>query len=589
MNTRSSRLASLTLALCLTLSPIAAAKGENTMQDETQLAASGEHFTPENPDQMPAMGEDIALDLTNRNPVFGQAIGEDLPGGGVRYAGGTINKSMFPLPFSLEKGQTVMVTVRGRFNTGKDDALRVYLTDGQANNCTEGTLKVIVNPGTSDFTETFELEASAHADRVMLASSSFATYLEDFTLLSITVNSAVGTAQKIAGSWTYEQAAASDWYQTLLTNSHMNLGNNLRLKQVIARAQAGERVTIATIGGSITEGAGANRYQECYAYQIFDGFRKTYGVNGGENVSFVNAGVGGTPSTFGYMRYGREIVGRVNDDDGLPDIVIVEYAVNDGGEPTRHRCYESMVKEILEAPNHPAVILLFSVFPTGYTLQQELKKVGEVYDLMMVSILNGAFPYVGDKWTSEAFFYDIYHPTTLGHHVMADCVLSAIAEANALPTATSDVDLTVAPAYGTDFMGLKTIFKDSVDPSLELNLGGFAADDTGAYRCLPVGRVCGANFHHTAAGADKALTFSTSFKKLLIAYRATGDASFGDAEVYVDGKRVATLKGNTGSWGQSVVDLLVDQAVSETHTVEIRMAKGQENKKFTITCIGYVK
>ena len=37
----------------------------------------------------------------------------------------------------------------------------------------------------------------------------------------------------------------------------MRLGNNVRLKKVIERAQAGEPVTIGLIGGSITEGAGA--------------------------------------------------------------------------------------------------------------------------------------------------------------------------------------------------------------------------------------------------------------------------------------------------------------------------------------------
>jgi hypothetical protein len=67
-------------------------------------------------------------------------------------------------------------------------------------------------------------------------------------------------------------------------------------------------------------------------------------------VRFVNAGVGGTPSTFGLMRYQRDIADRVQDADGLPDLVIVEFSVNDYQEPTGHRCFESLVKTILSQP-----------------------------------------------------------------------------------------------------------------------------------------------------------------------------------------------------------------------------------------------
>ena len=44
------------------------------------------------------------------------------------------------------------------------------------------------------------------------------------------------------------------WYAGALEESVVSPGNNLRIKKVIERAQAGERITIATVGGSITEG-----------------------------------------------------------------------------------------------------------------------------------------------------------------------------------------------------------------------------------------------------------------------------------------------------------------------------------------------
>ena len=59
----------------------------------------------------------------------------------------------------------------------------------------------------------------------------------------------------------YEQ----EWYPEALKASEMRTGNNMRLKKVIERAQAGEQITIGTMGGSITEGAGASTYDECWA------------------------------------------------------------------------------------------------------------------------------------------------------------------------------------------------------------------------------------------------------------------------------------------------------------------------------------
>lgn len=536
-----------------------------------------EHFVPENPDMM---RDALTIDLAGRVAVDSQHSGE-MTEEGLRFSGAQTQKIRFLLPFHVKKDSHVMVEITGRFDSEKDKGLTVTLTNGSLASCSTSRPEIRRVDG-QVFTETLEYTANQAADSIMLSGSSVLSRFNDVTILKIRV---VSDVMNDPGSLSYSESVKQEWYQALLDNAVLNLGSTVRLREVIARAQAGEKITIATIGGSITEGAGAMTYKECYAYKIFEGFKARYGAGDGSNVAFVNAGVGGTPSPFGWMRWERDIVSRVKDDDGLPDLVIIEYAVNDGGEPTNHRAYESMVRSILAQPNHPAVILLFSVFPSGYVLQKEISPVGYAADLMMISIKNGAFPYVNDKWSEEAFFYDMYHPTSLGHSVMADCVLHGIEQA-AEDESNRDVDLTAAPAFGTDFIGMQRIFRDSIDPALGLELGSFSGDDTASYQNLPVGRVCGKNFHH-AGGSNEPLTFTASFKNLMIAYRAVGDTRFGDADVYIDGKWVKRLKGNTGSWGQSVVDLLWDKEETADHTVEIRMAEGSEASKFTITCISY--
>lgn len=376
-----------------------------------------------------------------------------------------------------------------------------------------------------------------------------------------------------------------EWYLQALKDSVMSVGNNARLRNVIDRARSGEEITVATIGGSITEGAGAAVYRDCWASRFSARFGAAYGVNGGENVHLVNAGVGGTPSPFGYMRYGREILGRIpkEDRDGLPDIVVIEFSVNDWEEPTGHRCYESMVKDILDAPNEPAVILLFAVFRNGFNLQNDLKQIGENYGLMMVSVKDGFYAHIGKKLTVEGFFADEYHPTSLGHRIMTDCLMQAVTDAADTET-DSPLDTDVKPVYGTDFMGLKTIFGDTEAEGFIVDRGGFPGSDSGSYRNAPVGQVCGKNFFHDAGDAMDPLKVTGVFRKCLVAWKAANDPSFGTVEILIDGKVRKTVRGGEGKWGQSEVVLVLDTKEAAEHTLEIRVK--EEGKKATITAIG---
>ena len=375
-----------------------------------------------------------------------------------------------------------------------------------------------------------------------------------------------------------------EWYLEALKNSVMSRGNNARLKNVIARAQNGEEITLATIGGSITEGAGATSYKDCWAARFQREFQKAYGTETGNNIYLVNAGVGGTPSPFGYMRYQREIVDRVpgKDADGLPDIVVIEFSVNDWQEPTNHRCYESMVKEILDAPNEPAVILLFAVFRNGFNLQDELKRIGKNYDLMMVSVKDGLYDLFDKKIKKDGFFADEYHPTSLGHRMYTDCLMQGIrdgaeAETDAVP------DLEVKPVYGTDFLGLKTIFGDTEDSEFTVDRGGFTGSDSGSYRNGPVGQVCGKTFYHDVKDPMDPLTLKGVFRKCLVAWKATNNKDFGAAEILIDGKVVRIVRGGNDKWGQSEVALVLDGKEAAEHTLEIRVT--EEGKKFTVTAI----
>ena len=62
-----------------------------------------------------------------------------------------------------------------------------------------------------------------------------------------------------------EDIDVTEFYDTMVTSSLMDTGNNARIKATIEKARNGEDVTLAYIGGSITEGEGASPNSNCYA------------------------------------------------------------------------------------------------------------------------------------------------------------------------------------------------------------------------------------------------------------------------------------------------------------------------------------
>lgn len=110
----------------------------------------------------------------------------------------------------------------------------------------------------------------------------------------------------------------------MIARSLLSLGNPFRMKKVIEKAKQGEDVTLAFIGGSITQGAGAVPiHRECYAWKTCCAFKDRFGV--GENVHYLKAGVGGTPSELGMIRFERDVLRKQE----KPDLIVIEFAVND--------------------------------------------------------------------------------------------------------------------------------------------------------------------------------------------------------------------------------------------------------------------
>ena len=380
----------------------------------------------------------------------------------------------------------------------------------------------------------------------------------------------------------------STGYRELIARSFLSAGNNAAVQRFLRRAKAGEEVSVAFLGGSITQGAGAVPLQEnCYPFLTVQGLRERYG----EKIRYLKAGVGGTPSETGLMRYERDITrnGTVQ-----PDLVVLEFAVNDAGDETEGIFYESLVRKILRAPNQPAVILLFAVFSDDWNLKQRLAPIGYRYQLPMADILEAVVPqfYDADKRviTKRQYFYDVFHPANAGHRIMADSLLYLIERLEQqqpdLPPAG-----TVPPVYGDDFEDLQFFDRSSCPEDVTVIPGSFTAKDMNL-QCVPLD----ADAYNTPMfphnwkkePGDAAFTLEITCRRLVLEFKDSGSTAFGKALVTVDGEKQRLLDPQEAGWTHCHSAVLFNRRESAPHKVEISVLPEDADKTFTILGFGYV-
>ena len=388
----------------------------------------------------------------------------------------------------------------------------------------------------------------------------------------------------------------SEAYQAMIQKSLIQTGNNVRLKKAIDKAKAGEDVTIAFIGGSITQGAGAIPINtQCYARKTFEGLCRLAGKGVDENIHYIKAGVGGTPSELGMLRYDRDVLrsGSVT-----PDIVIVEFAVNDAGDETNGRCYDSLVRTIYEGPGKPAVILLFSVFADDFNLQERLIPVGNAYNLPMVSVKNSVTDQfylkkeTGRVISKAQYFYDCFHPTNVGHTIMADGIINLMKVVDASPYDDTETDISVIkPPIGGEFQNIKLIDKKQVSDVAVICEGDFNETDTELQavemdmNLVPTPEFPD-NWCHRAGNAP--FVMDIDCVTLVMIFKDSASVHTGCAEVYADGELVLKADPHINGWTHCNALICFEGKEYKKHHIEVRMAEGDEGKDFTILGFGYL-
>lgn len=244
--------------------------------------------------------------------------------------------------------------------------------------------------------------------------------------------------------------------------SELNKGNQARLAGAMKKAAAGEAVTVAYIGGSITQGSSAGD-SGCYARLVTDWFEETYPDSA---INYVRAGIGATGSYIGVHRVQRDVL------DNNPDIVFVEFSVNDTTEDTMRNVnsYDSLLRKIWNAESAPAVVCIGMTQDSGISFQNYHYDIAKSYDLPFISYRNAILEVIDKgyiKWTDISD--DNIHPNTQGHKVLAQIVTHYLASVNENKDNITGAESDFSTPYTKDkFAGAELITpanSDASDPS----------------------------------------------------------------------------------------------------------------------------
>ena len=366
--------------------------------------------------------------------------------------------------------------------------------------------------------------------------------------------------------WDDYTETASPAMQKFYSDAIYQFGNTSRLWNKIQKAQNGQSTTVAYIGGSITEG---NHAPTCYAQRSFDYFAETFGT--GSNCHFINAGLSGTSSAVGLMRAQRDIL---NDN---PDIIFIEFSVNDHPEEIYKKSYESLVRKCLSQENAPAVILIINRAKGGYSMQEQMAKIGEYYDVPVISMdnaLTNAFN--SGLLTTDDYYTDEYHPHADGCKLISDSIAYFYRQALKSEHKSADYVIPSGGVYGSEYAS------GSIIPLSELknfSSGSFKADNS--YPRFAYG------FNFEKYSANTPMTFTIEGRGIFIVYKSNQNSSLGKLNVTVNGTKSQIDGNRLYAWGGPEAECAYMQTASGTLNVSINMQDAGTD--FTIWGIGVIK
>ena len=336
-------------------------------------------------------------------------------------------------------------------------------------------------------------------------------------------------------------------------------GNQGRLAKVFKKAQAGEKITVAYLGGSITQGSSAgDKY--CYARLTTDWLIEQFPD---AEIEYVRAGIGATGSYIGIHRANRDVLAYD------PDLVFIDFSVNDTHQYTERNVnsYDSLIHKLWKHDSKPAIVTIAMTQEDGTSFQEQHSDICLAYDIPMISYREAILDVINNKhiiW--DDISDDNIHPNVPGHKVLTELITNylqgVLDNIDSIDT-ESESDLSV-PFTSNKYENADILTPENTTP----------ADMTGWQTETAVfGNFGGVWSARTADGTFSdvsPLKFEVEAKNIGVFY-AKLTSKAGMFDVKVDGEVVKTVNCDfTGGWGNYVeAEEIISFEETGKHTVEI--------------------
>lgn len=345
-----------------------------------------------------------------------------------------------------------------------------------------------------------------------------------------------------------------------------NRGNWYRIKKVMERAGAGEKITLGFLGGSITQGSLSSTPETCYAYRVYEWWKKTFPQ---AEFTYVNAGIGGTTSQFGVARAESDLLAY------QPDFVIVEFSVND--DSTEHFCetYEGLIRKIYGSEGKPAMLLVHNVrYDDGGNAQVQHGKTARHYHLPAVSMQSSIYPLVvSGEILNRKITPDDLHPNDKGHELVASVINWFLVKIQGDSAGDGDTEFEMPePFTMNQYENSLRMQNNNCDPVCE----GFTADKEAQEhinQCFRKG--------WTAFEKGAKITFAASGTCIGIQYRKSVHKPAPIARVTIDGDKEHSVVLDANfeeDWGDCLyLETVAEHVKKQIHKVEIEIIESHED------------
>lgn len=341
-------------------------------------------------------------------------------------------------------------------------------------------------------------------------------------------------------------------------------GNCVRLVKALEKAENGEELTVAYLGGSITQGSSAGD-DLCYARLTTNWLAEKFPD---AKINYVRAGIGATGSYIGVHRAKRDVISK------NPDLVFIDFSVNDTTEHTERNvnAYDSLIQMLWNSESAPAIVTIAMTMEDGTSFQRYHSEICKAYQIPMISYREAILDVIQNGhivWTDISD--DNIHPNVTGHAVLTELITAYLEKyTEGIFDLGNESDLST-PFTENKFMNADIVTPENTTP---IDATGWQTQSTNF-----------GNFgdHWTVRSTDGSfegvnpLKFEVEAKNIGIFYGKLTTKG-GTFDVVVDGTVAKTINSDfPGGWGSYVeAEEVISFDETGKHTVEIVPHTGEK-------------